>query len=469
MYRQEIRKTLAVVLLATALLLSYVAILPKAQAQPPSSDIQDAISRGRQWLSSLIHYLPNNRAVMSEYHGAPLVVLRGDGTKYVAGWGATHLCSTVSISQYSEQFIYKFPSCSDNQVTIVVTLTWTSGSYSTSIRFDVTNNVAWSWYIYFGNTLRCSVEAYQLKACSFTLTWQEADFASNRHTVRHGSQIYYEITSSSTVKTYLANFMADKGFHVNWDIYKPIWRNVGLKNDYVYDISHSDGDPDVYHDCHVSYGIEGFRSYEYQSKVCLAPSTYVDVSAGDSLVPTLQAIHVLRKTGSPTASFSKPSGLTCSISLSYCPFAGTTSLTPLSVARTLRDSAWNGYGIKHPSDTSIASGVRTAAAITLWTLLRYYYGYTEFDPVLHSAVSAVLDARVKGDGVVRTSDGFTYYRPNLIGAFYIGWNQYKYRAPTSIADWFNMPEEYTGVRVSNVETTGSMVGALEFYLRARGG
>ena len=41
----------------------------------------------------------------------------------------------------------------------------------------------------------------------------------------------------------------------------------------------------------------------------------------------------------------------------------------------------------------------------------------------------------------------------------MGWNQYKLRAPPSFADFLNMPEEYTGVRASNVDTTASHHGA----------
>lgn len=409
----------------------------------------------------------------SEYPSSPIVAIRTyTNTKYVAGWGATHLCSS-SVGQYSETMTYKFPSCSSASLKVDVTLSWSSGSTTTTLSI-VATSYNFPWSVYFGDTLVCSVSSGQSKICSTGIARGEGKLASNRHTIRHGSQIAKELfqqTGDTTSATYLTNFLTSKGFNPNWDIYIPLFRTVNIKDDYFYDYTTSDGDPTPYYDCFVSYGIEGFRSYEYQSKVCvIGVQTYTYCSGGDALVPTLQAIHILNKYNSKTRTFNKPTGAGCAGT--FAQFTGWSSGTPQTVASALV-GVWNGFAIPHPSDTSIGSMVRTAAALVLWSKLCWQYGDTGYCSYAHAAASTIVAAQVKSDRIVRFADGTTYYRPGLEGSFYLGFNQLKYRAPsswfTAIADLFNMPEEYTGVKTSNVESTAAAVQALRVYLQLRGG
>jgi hypothetical protein len=115
-----------------------------------------------------------------------------------------------------------------------------------------------------------------------------------------------------------------------------------------------------------------------------------------------------------------------------------------------------------------ASGIRTFQFGALSTLLGYQYGRPASRAYADAVARLVLDVQVGDDAVVRTARG-DFYRPAHRGSFYLAWDAslrhredkpYAYRL---LDRALNMPDEYGGVLVSNMETTHDAYAFLVLY------
>ena len=301
---------------------------------------------------------------------------------------------------------------------------------------------------------------------SASLTFAKTDITdlhSFRYTIRHGNQLaqnYFWYKQDRDKYERLARFLAQQGYQLDYDIYAPIWGyGTAYPDDLPYHISNGDG-YEVYHDCHASSWNDTLN-YLYQSKVCkVGVGIYVQVSRSDLLTISIQALHMLNKYSDPKRSYVD---------------GGNQQSTPLSAAAQLEQKFEQSDDIGIPMcspvgcNYTLASGVRTFNFGALETLLGYSYGYQQSRKYADTVARLALEVQVGDDDTLKMADGSTFYRPAQRGAFYLSWGapmEFGLSKPFGyeyINDLLNMPDEYRGVLVSDMETTFNAYAFLVLY------
>ena len=107
----------------------------------------------------------------------------------------------------------------------------------------------------------------------------------------------------------------------------------------------------------------------------------------------------------------------------------------------------------------------------LETVLGYSSGQVGRRQYADAVANLALRVQVGDDGVVRAADRVAY-RPALRGGFLSYWNRdRRYLKPSgvvqAVADRFNMPPEYLGLRPTDSETSFDAYAFLALYRCAR--
>jgi hypothetical protein len=478
----------AMLLITMLALLSADGLIPQVTVQPvvvepPSlAEVDTAIARSESYINNLYKPIDDETATMAEYYGFPLrVYLSGSNRWVLAGESESKGCSTGvaslcsfgteiygQINRYnSETFYIDFQSLKYQATPKVrVDIDWDYDAHSyratiTNERFDDPSTTAqiYLYDVYIDTYSQANVGKRS------TLILDKADrqhLHTFRYTIRHGNQEgqnYYWYKGDTERFAKLATFAARAGFRLDYDVRAPIWGyGASYSDDMPYHIEGSDGE-DVYHDCQVTSTTNNLN-YPYQSKICVVgSSTYVFLSRSDTLTPVIQALHMLNKYNDPNRS---PSD------------GGNHGSTPLNTAITLEQTFnQSGFGIPMCSvmgcNYHLASGIRTFGFGALETLLGYRYGRGSSRLYADSVARIVLQTQIHDDGIVRTVAEGDYYRPAEIGAFYLSWDRsFKYQVNKpfgyrQIDSALNMPAEYQGVVVSNMETTMDAYAFLKLY------
>jgi hypothetical protein len=192
---------------------------------------------------------------------------------------------------------------------------------------------------------------------------------------------------------------------------------------------------------------------------------YLLAARHDTLLPTIEALQALNRGESPDSSYRDQSAL--------LPLATT---SPNKTADELeRHFDGLGFGIPRCSplgcDRERASALRTFSFGMLETVLGYRGGEISRRPYADAVASLALSVQIGDDGVVRTADRVAY-RPALRGGFLSYWNRdRRYLKPSgvaqAVADRFNMPPEYLGLRPTDSETGFDAYAFLVLYRCAR--
>jgi hypothetical protein len=481
-------KTILIALVAIALVISTSILMPVQQAaatSPTHNDIQNTIDLASGFIDSLYKYTSpaevssGSEAVLAEYPALPIRVQQSDGRIIRAGedvdiWTGwkTNVLDTFSETA-SDAITYRihmrskdiFNSVYDKTPLLQVTVDFDYGA-SHHVKVDIKNQ---QWDsgapvsyadIYFGNSwLGRATPANVGTTWSYTsnMNFQnDAVFRSFRYIERHATQLgreWYNANLDSTKGTALATRLTDEGYTLGRDIYSPMF---GSATSEAYNYQYQSGSSGVYRDCYTEPSIRD-QSYQYHSKVCNSVDAYITYSrSSDWLVPTLWAIHQLNK----------------GVGVDVPTYDGYQTWSPRQVARFVEGKWIADIGIRSPYSTTQASAVRTAAFLTLETMLGY--GSTNDSTsrtYADKAASALLNPQVKSNGVVtrENEDGsFTSLtRPLLRGGVYTAWNGFNYVTKNSvlqqISDAFNQPDETLDIKPSNAESTITVAQSLRVY------
>ena len=432
--------------------------------------VQNAVNLGRQALLRLYkgdNALASGMSAESEYVGFPLSL-------YNSYYGATIKAGTPvvsitvnSVTATSEDFEYNFwniPDLNAIQIKIGVHLDFSPKQIRAVFRNDFhAFSTPSSIYLY-GTLISSSFSSSNVGASVTKFynprTSDSALFQSFRYTLRHGSQMgwkLYHDMGDQTKWSQLQTGLSAYGF--TFDIYDPAfdpgsWSSPGIDSFYTFQ---------AYHDCDVNSQLPVTdTSYPYLSKVCtLGRTVYITLSAWDNLVPTLQALFVLRQYGPDyhyQALYSPASGVP----------AYWVDRTPRGWARTM-ESVWNGYGIPKPGSTQYGTSVRTAAFGILETYLGYRWGDATSKGWADMVRDVFLQTQVNAVGYYKSGDlNAVAFRPLFAGMWFTAWDPYKQASPKGIvdqvSDLFGMSHEYDGLIPGNMETVEIVQQFFNVYL-----
>jgi hypothetical protein len=441
-----------------------------ALSAPSLPELNAAIARTDQYISQLYKPIDGSIATVAEYYGVPLRVYltRSHSWILLGENSSTSAITDVENRQASETFVAEFHSSQfSSSPRIRVDVNWNFDPAHYQIRFtnEQFDDQSTTALVYLDDL---SIGTYSSTNVgrSASLTFAKADITrlrSFRYTIRHGNQLaqnYFWYKQDRDKYERLARFLAQQGYQLDYDIYAPIWGyGEAYPDDLPYHISNGDG-YEVYHDCHASTWNDTLN-YVYQSKVCkVGVGIYLEVSRRDLLTISIQALHILKKYGDPKRSYVD---------------GGNQQSTPLSAAAQLEQKFDQSDDIGIPMCSPIgcnyglASGVRTFNFGALETILGYGYGYQQSRNYADTVAGLALEVQVGDDDTLRMADGSTFYRPAQRGAFYLSWGasmEFGLSKPFGyeyINDLLNMPDEYRGVLVSDMETTFNAYAFLVLY------
>jgi hypothetical protein len=261
----------------------------------------------------------------------------------------------------------------------------------------------------------------------------------------------------------LARFMLKAGFVPGQDLRAAIF---GRGRDAPRDFSYRH-EPflDAYGDCELQPPSTP-TAYPYRSKACLADvRPYLLAARHDTLLPTIEALQALNRGEASDRAYRDQSAL--------LPMATTSASRTADALEHHFDRL--GFGIPRCTllgcDRERASALRTFTFGMLETVLGYSSGEIGRRTYADAVANLALSVQIGDDGVVRTADRVAY-RPALRGGFLSYWNSDRhYLKPTglvqSVADRFNMPAEYLGLRPTDSETVFDAYAFLALYRCAR--
>jgi hypothetical protein len=458
---------------------------PRPVAVPTLDSLNAAIARGETFLDGLYKPLGRAGAVQSEHYGLPIRVrFPGHGPWVLLGQpeGAcpagdcpapTRIRSLES-SYDTETYELTFatPTTAEG-LRLRAAVDWEvgGGHYQvsvTALAFDDPATAAEVWLddVRLG-TLRPGPAAAEQPALRRSFPAHEVGhLRSFRYTVRHATQLawLHAVSREDRARiTALARFMLAAGFVPGRDLRAAIF---GQSRDAPRDFSYRH-EPflDAYGDCRLDPPATP-RAYPYRSKACLADvRPYLLAARHDTLLPTIEALQALNRGEAPDSSYRDRSAL--------LPF-GTTSPSRTADALERRFDRL-GFGVPRCTpfgcDRERASALRTFAFGMLETVLGYRSGEIGRRPYADAVASLALSVQIGDDGIVRTADRVAY-RPALRGGFLSYWNRdRRYLRPTgvaqAVADRFNMPPEYLGLRPTDSETGFDAYAFLVLYRCAR--
>jgi len=368
---------------------------------------------------------------------------------------------------------------------------YTDGSTRYTVRFERYDGTQ-AVDVYVGDTRLWTNVRYTAPGTTYTIVKSGfRGLPSNRYTVRHAArlgQFLYQIWGDTTKATALGRLRSNFGF--TYDIYDPLF---GVSSEqamnFMFTTQAYADTPDVV--ARLPRGLIPHR-YPYASKVTVNAVTrgaYIFQSYKDPLLRMLQAIHCLNKYHDPYVQYATLGGGP----ISQVP-GEVMIVTPVSIAEEcggIPGGKWNGIGISHPQDASVASGVRTAAFLALTTLLGYGYGVQSMKgwTNMKGCADAVYNILTKdyapqagffplSPGWITTSGNNdpnangALLRPPYHGSFYNLWTDYGNRVAAcdkdtsllnNLIDMFNMPPEDAGPIPANTESTITMLQALRIY------
>jgi hypothetical protein len=289
---------------------------------------------------------------------------------------------------------------------------------------------------------------------------------SFRYTIRHATQLawLHAVSREDEARsTALARFMLRAGFVPGQDLRAAVFgRGRDAPRDFGY---RHEPFLDAYGDCRLEPPASP-RAYPYRSKACVADvQPYLLAARHDTLLPTIEALQALNRGETPDHSYRDQSAL--------LPLATTSAGRTADAMERRFDRL--GFGIPRCTpfgcDQERASALRTFAFGMLETVLGYRSGQLDRRPYADAVAGLALSVQIGDDGVVRTADRVAY-RPALRGGFLSYWNRdRRYLKPgglaQAVADRFNMPPEYLGVRPTDSETVFDAYAFLALYRCAR--
>lgn len=439
---------------------------------PSLAELDAAISSSEGYLDSLYKPLDRNTATMAEYYGFPLrVYLTGYDRWVLLGEDRTAYCrplckKTTYITPMGqkptrEAFIADFRSpTSDNAPAVLVRINWQSENNSYQIKVK---NLAFkdpdtkarvylgSHYIYTFSSSNVGITE------TFSQPYSDRSLLQSfRYTLRHGTQAghdYYLYRGDRQRADKLANFLTSNGIQPNLDLRAPVW---GYGTSYPDNMPY---DRALYKDCDIEPPSETPVSYPYSSKVCrLGVDNFINLASSDTLVPAIQAIHVLNKGEGPHHNYDAPQGRTSA--------QATASWLESEFIRL-------GYGIPECTpfscDYHYASGPRTYEFGNLESLLGYKYGDETSKAYANRVAQIALRTQIGKDGIIHSEKKGPVFRPIQRGGNYTSWDRdLNYSPPESLTNkilgYAGMPMEYRGLIVANNETT---FDAYAFLIRYR--
>jgi hypothetical protein len=289
---------------------------------------------------------------------------------------------------------------------------------------------------------------------------------SFRYTVRHATQLawLHAVSREDEARsTALARFMLRAGFVPGRDLRAAVFgRGRDAPRDFGY---RHEPFLDAYGDCRLQPPATP-RAYPYRSKACVADvRPYLLAARHDTLLPTIEALQALNRGESPDHTYRDQSALV--------PLARTSASRTADALERRFDRL--GFGIPRCTpfacDEQRASALRTFAFGMLETVLGYNSGQLERRTYADAVAGLALSVQIGDDGVVRAADRVAY-RPALRGGFLSYWNRdRRYLKPggvaQAVADRFNMPPEYLGLRPTDSETGFDTYAFLALYRCAR--
>jgi hypothetical protein len=456
-----------------------------ATVPPPTLDhLNAAIARGEVFLDGLYKPLGPAGAVQSEHYALPIRVRFGGDRRWVLLGQADGACQggdcpaptrirSLESSYAGEAYELTFatPARADG-LRLRAAVDWDAGPgrYRVSVRLLALDDPAspaevWLDDVRLGTFRPGPVAGQPALARSFPVR-DVSHLRSFRFTIRHATQLawLHAVSREDTARsTALARFMLNAGFVPGRDLRAAIF---GQGRDEPRDFGYRH-EPflDAYGDCRLSPPASP-RAYPYRSKACLADvRPYLLAARHDTLLPAIEALQALNRGDSPDRSYRDQSAL--------LPMATT---SPGRTADELeRRFDRLGFGIPRCTpfgcDRQRASALRTFAFGMLETVLGYDSGQLDRRPYADAVAGLALSVQIGDDGVVRAADRVAY-RPALRGGFLSYWNRdRRYLKPggvaQAVADRFNMPPEYVGLRPTDSETGFDAYAFLALYRCAR--
>jgi hypothetical protein len=458
---------------------------PVGAPAPTLAHLNVAIARGEAFLDGLYKPLGPAGAVQSEHYALPIRVRFPGYRRWVLlGQGDTGACQgedcpaptrirSLESSYASEAYELTFatPANADG-LRLRAGVDWDAGQgrYQVTVSalaFDDPATTAEVWLddVRLGTFRPGPVAGQPALRRSFPVH-DVAHLRSFRFTIRHATQLawLHAVSREETARSSaLARFMLNAGFVPGRDLRAAIF---GQGRDAPRDFGYRH-EPflDAYGDCRLNPPASP-RAYPYRSKACVADvRPYLFAARHDTLLPAIEALQSLNRGESPDRPYRDPSAL--------LPMVTTSASRTADELERRFDRL--GFGIPRCTpfgcDRARASALRTFAFGMLETVLGYDSGQLGRRAYADAVASLALSVQIGDDGVVRTADRVVY-RPALRGGFLSYWNRdRRYLKPTgvaqAVADRFNMPPEYLGLRPTDSETGFDTYAFLALYRCAR--
>jgi hypothetical protein len=461
---------------------------PHPVAAPSLASLDAAIARGEAFLGGLYKPLGPAGAVQSEHYALPVRVwfpgyrrwvrLGQDEPVGCRGGGdcpAPTRIRSLASSYAGEAYELTFATPADPEaLRLRAGVDWAAGGGQyrvsvTALAFDDPATTAEVWLddVRLGSFAPGPVEGGQGPTLRRRFDSRDvAHLRSFRYTVRHATQLAWMHAVSRDDKarsTALARFMLTAGFVPGRDLRAAIF---GRDRDAPRDFSYRH-EPflDAYGDCRLDPPASP-RAYPYRSKACLADvQPYLLAARYDTLLPAIEALQALNRGESPDSAYRDRSAL--------LPMATTSAGRTADQLERRFDRL--GFGIPRCTplgcDSQRASALRTFTFGMLETVLGYRSGEVGRRVYADAVANLALSVQIGDDGVVRAADRVAF-RPALRGGFLSYWNRdRRYLKPSgiaqSVADRFNMPPEYLGLRPTDSETGFDAYAFLALYRCAR--
>jgi hypothetical protein len=459
---------------------------PRPVTAPSLATLDAAIARGESFLDGLYKPLGPAGAVQSEHYGMPIRVRFPGHQRWVllgqpdpVGCPAgdcpdpTRIRSLES-SYDAEAYELTFATPSTPEgLRLRASVDWDAGGgrYRVSVRalaLDDPGTAAEVWLddVQLG-TFEAGRPAGEQPVLGRSFPADEvAHLRSFRFTVRHATQLawLHAVSRDDTARvSALGRFMLSAGFVPGKDLRAAIFgqgrddpRDFGYRHEPFLD---------AYGDCRLAVPSSP-RAYPYRSKACLADvRPYLLAARHDTLLPAIEALQALNRGEQPDSPYRDQSAL--------LPMVTTSASRTADELEARFDRL--GFGIPRCTpfgcDRERASALRTFTFGMLETVLGYGNGQVSRRQYADAVANLALRVQIGDDGVVRAADRVAY-RPALRGGFLSYWNRdRRYLKPTgvvqSVADRFNMPPEYLGLRPTDSETGFDAYAFLALYRCAR--
>jgi hypothetical protein len=457
---------------------------PGPVTAPTLATLDAAIARGEAFLDGLHRPLGAAGAVQSEYYGLPIRVRFPGYGRWVLLGQADGVCQAgdcpeptrirgLASSYDSETYELTFatPALPEG-LRLRAKVDWDAGGdrYRVSVAvvaFEDRSTTAEIWLddVRLGTVAPGAADARPVLRRSFPAR-EVGHLRSFRYTVRHATQLawLHAVSREDTARSAaLARFMLKAGFVPGQDLRAAIFgRGRDAPRDFGY---RHEPFLDAYGDCELDPPATP-RAYPYQSKACLADvRPYLLAARHDTLLPAIEALQALNRGESPDSAYRDQSAL--------LPMATTSASRTADVLERRFDRL--GFGIPRCTpfgcDRERASALRTFTFGMLETVLGYSGGEVDRRPYADAVANLALSVQIGDDGVVRAADRVAY-RPALRGGFLSYWDRDRhYLKPSgvvqAVADRFNMPPEYLGLRPTDSETGFDAHAFLALYRCAR--